>query len=368
MINRRTFLATSAAMLAMPTILRAQQSPYKVGALLAMSGPNAFEGQTRLEGIELALEHLKADGKLKRGIELTVEDSQGTPVGGATAVTKLINVSQSQFLLTQFTGVSKAAAPIAERAKITLANVGGLSPDLAALTPYFWNVNPLATKEVQQMLPFLAEKKLARMVIIYVDDPFGGGMRAWLEKNLPGNGGELVEGFSVPGNTQQFSAIAAKVRSLKPDAVFIASYGAQQAQIIKQLRDNGVDAQLLSYSGTVNNFVQTLPEAEGLVFGMPSPTSSDAVTTRFREDFIKKFNKKPAYMQQNSYNGILLFATLAARLDEAGTAVDGDSLNKELQSVKSFDLVGGKGEIDQQFVMDLPVQISTFRSGEIVAV
>ena len=335
---------------------------------MALSGPNAFEGNTRMEGIQLALDHLKEDGKLKRGIEFIVEDSQGTPAGGATAVTKLINVGQAQFLLTQFTGVSKAAAPIAERAKIILANVGGLSPDLAALTPYFWNVNPLATKEVEQMLPFMAQKNLKRLVIVYVDDPFGGAMRTWLQTNLPANGGELVDGFSVPGSAQQFSAIAAKVRALKPDAVFIASYGAQQAQIIKQLRDNGVDAQLLSYSGTVNDFVQKLPEAEGLVFGMPSPTSPDPLTQRFRESFIKKYNKKPAYMQQNSYNGILLFATLAARLEAAGVEFSADALNKEVQSIKTFDLVGGKGTIDDKFVMGLPVQLSTFRAGEIVAV
>ena len=48
---------------------------------------------------------------------------------------------------------------------------------------------------------------------------------------------------------QQFSGIAARVRSANADVVYIASYGSQQAQIMKQFRDNGINQQFVSYSG-----------------------------------------------------------------------------------------------------------------------
>ena len=94
-------------------------------------------------------------------------------------------------------------------------------------------------------MPYLIkEKGIKRVVLIYIDDPFGNSILDELETTLESAGGELIEKMSVPTTAQQFSGIAAKVRAAKPDAVYIASYGAQQIQIVKQLRDNGVDQQL----------------------------------------------------------------------------------------------------------------------------
>ncbi|MFC7611873.1 ABC transporter substrate-binding protein [Teichococcus aestuarii] len=282
-------------------------------------------------------------------------------------MTKLANVDKAVWVMIGFTGVSKAAAPIGTRAKVMMVNGGGVGPDLAGLSPYYWNVIPLVNQEVRALLPWLQKEKLKRIALIYVDDPLGNSVVQELRKGLAETGGELVGAHSIPPATQQFAAIAARVRDSKPDAVYFASYGAQQSQIIKQLRDNGITQQIITYSAGTIPSVVGLPESEGLI--VTSQVSDwdqgDPVTQRFVKDWRAKHNGDPTSYNQNYYNAMRLFALLAQGLEKAGTEVTGESLLAELQRVRRFALVGGEGVLEDGGTMAMPLQIGQIRGGRL---
>ena len=371
MFSRRAFLGTSALALAAPRLAWAQADPYVLGALFSMSGPSAEFGRIYMQGTQLALEHLAADKWLKRPVVLRVEDSQGLPQAGAVGITKLINVDGTIYVLIGFTGVSKAAAPIAQRSKVILINGGAVGPDLAGLTPYFWSVIPLANIEVRSLFPWITQKKLKRVAIVYTDDSGGAtAVMKELQAGLPSAGAEVVGTFSVPLQAQQFTAVAASVRQTNPDAVYVSSYGAQQGQIIKQFRDNGVSQQLLSFSAVNIEPIWKLPEAEGLVFTSQATAwdAPDEVTQRFVKDFRAKFGSDPVTYSQNYYNGVRLFGLLARGLEQAGTPVNGDTMRAELMRVRTFPLVGGKGTFDDTGTLSMPIQINQITGGKVVKV
>ncbi|MDJ0387472.1 ABC transporter substrate-binding protein [Roseomonas sp. E05] len=366
MLQRRIFLLATAAGLAAPGILRAQGSPYVVGTLFPMSGPNAEYGMLFTNAVQLAFEHIKADGMLKRPIDLRAQDSLATPQGGAVGMQKLASVDGAPYVMLGFTGVSKAAAPIGTRSKVMMVNGGGVGPDLAGLSPYFWNVIPLVNQEVKALLPWLQQKSLKRVALIYVDDPLGNSVLEQLRKGLPGVGGELVDTYSVPPAAQQFAAVAAKVRSANPDAVYFASYGAQQSQIIKQLRDNGIRQQLLTYSAGSIPSVLSLPESEGLVYTSQAAdwsSAQDPVTQRFVKDWRAKYNSDPSIYHQNYYNAMRLFGLLAQELEKAGTPVNGENLLQTLLKVRQFTFVGGEGTFQDNGTLELPMQINQIHDG-----
>ena len=62
MINRRQLLATAAATIAAPAVLRAQGGPLKVGVLLPRSGYEAGIGQDCQRGVDIAGGILKSLG------------------------------------------------------------------------------------------------------------------------------------------------------------------------------------------------------------------------------------------------------------------------------------------------------------------
>lgn len=365
MIQRRTLLAASAALVAAQSASAEDAASYVIGTLFPMAGPNAEYGTIFTAGAQMALAHIAADKMLSKPVELRAEDSQGTPQGGATGMTKLANVDHAIYTLIGFTGVSKAAAPIGQRNKVVMVNGGGVGPDLSGLTPLFWNVIPLIDKEIGAIVPWMKTNGIKRVAVLYVDDPLGNAALKQLSTVLPDNGGEVVGSFSFTPTAQQFGAIAAKVRDSNPDAVYFATYGAQQSEIIKQLRDNGVSQQLITYSAGTIPSVRNLKESEGLVFTtqIADWTLPDPVTQRFVKDWRAKYNSDPSTYHQNYYNAVRLFGLLAQGLEKAGKPVGGDALRDELLRVRRFALVGGDGTFDDSCNISIPIQINRMKDG-----
>ena len=332
-----------------------------IGALFPLSGSNAEYGEVFSSGANLAVEHINSDKKLSGKLSIQYEDSQALPMQGVIGMNKLVNVAKVPFVLSAFTGVSKAIAPIGTRSKTVMVNGGGVGPDLADLGEYFWNTIPLVDFEVRAMVPYLVkERGLKRIALVYVDDPLGQAVVEELETELGKVGGELVGSFSVPATAQQFSGIAARVRDVKPDVVYIASYGSQQGQIVKQLRDNGVSQQIASYSAFAIPSTLSLPESKGALFTSQKVDwdKPDEITRRMLEDYKKQYGKAPSMYVLNYYNAVHTFGVLAAALEKAGKPITGENLLAQRKATKTFDFVGATVSFADDGTIKAPIQIN----------
>ena len=330
----------------------------KIGGSLPMSGPNAEYGDLFGSAAALAVEHANADKMLSKKLVLVLEDSQATPQQGVVSMNKLVSVEKVPYVLSAFTGVSKAIAPVGDKAKVVSVNGGGIGPDLAELGEYFWNVIPLVNLEVQALAPYFKERGWNKVALLYVDDPAGEAIKKELDIHVPKNGGSMVSTQQVPRASQQFAGLAAKVREAQPDVVFIASFGTQQAQIVKQLRDNGVKQQLVSYSAFASPTVTQLPEAKGALF--PSQTinwDGDAMSQRLARDWKAKKGKEPNAYVANYYNAVMVFVKLAQALEKSGQPITGENLLKQRKAMGSFDVVGGRMQFLPNGTVSMPLGI-----------
>lgn len=355
-----------AAGLQVVSLSAANAADYQIGGLFPLSGPNATYGDVFQAGANLATDHINADKMLSGKLSIRYEDSQGLPQPGVVGMTKLVNVDQVPYVLSAFTGVSKAVAPIGARSQVVAINGGGVGPDLATLGDYFWNVIPLVNLEVKAVVPYLVkEQGYDKIVLLYVDDPLGQAVVTELGNALKANGGTLVDTMSVPTTAQQFSAVAAKLRAADAKAIYMASYGAQQIQIVKQLRDNGVKTPIITYSAYGVPDALALPESEGLLYTAQSVdyASPDPVTKRFVEDFKAKVGRNPTAYNVNYYNAVRLFGLLAASLEKKGMKVTGENLLAERKATKTFDLVGGTVSFQANGTLVAPIQIYAIKGG-----
>jgi ABC-type branched-subunit amino acid transport system substrate-binding protein len=360
------FTAAALFALAAPFATPASADDIIIGGLFPFSGPNAVYGDVLSSGAKLAVKHINADKMLSGELSIAYEDTQALPQPAVVAMQKLVSVMNVPFTLSSFTGVSKAIAPIGTRNEVVMVNGGGVGPDLAELGDYFWNVIPLANLEVRASVPYaVKEMGKSKFALIYVDDPLGASILKEMESVLEEVGGELVSEMSVAPTAQQFSGLAAKVRSSGADAVYIASYGAQQVQIAKQLRDNGVDAQMMSYSAYGVPDAMALPENEGAIFTAQAVTldSTDPVTKRFVDDYKAQFGKDPAPYNVNYYNATMLFAILAQALESEGKEVTGANLLAKRKEVGSFDLVGGNVSFLDNGTLLFPIDVKVIEGG-----
>lgn len=367
-MTRRLLLKAAAGAAALATFnVKAQaQGNYVLGTLFPMSGSAAELGTVFTNGVMLALDHVAADKMLSRPLVLKAQDSLATPQGGAVGMSRLVNVDSAPFVLLGVTGVSKAAAPIGARKKVVMVNGGGVSPELAELSPYFWNLIPLADQEIPPALQWLKGQGKTRVALVYVDDPLGAAVLRQLKSGLPTVGGELVGAYSVPPGMEQFSAIAAQIRQTNANAIYFASYGSQQLQIIKQLRDAGLTQQLLTYSIGSLPSVINLPESEGLIFTtqLNDLTRSDPITSRFIAGWREKYQRDPSSYAQNYYNGTMLYAQLLADLEKAGQDVNGDTMREAMLRIRTFKLAGGDIKFNDNGTSTMPIQINQVVSRE----
>lgn len=346
--------------LAAATAAPAQADGISIGGVFPLSGPNAIYGEIFQSSLRLAEDHIRDDQMLDGGMRILYEDSQALPQQAVLAMNKLVSVNSVPFVMSAFTGPSKAIAPIANRSKTVVVNGGGVGPDLAKLGEYFWNVIPLANTEMRSLLPYMVEEQgYTKFTLIYVDDPLGEGVLEVLEEQLPELGATLVNEYSIPATAQQFGGLAANIRNDDPDVVFLASYGDQQVQIIKQLRQNGVTARFASYSAFSTPTVQALPEAAGALYATQAIDfeAEDAFTRRFVDDFKAAYGKLPTVYATNYYNAAMIFAMLGKELQAQGKPITGENLLEQRRQTESFALVGGSVSFDEKGTLIAPIQI-----------
>jgi len=367
-MTRRSFVkaAAGAAALAAFKVKAQAQGNYVLGTLFPMSGSAAELGSVFTNGVMLALDHVAADKMLSRPMVLKAQDSLATPQGGAVGMSRLVNVDSAPFVLLGVTGVSKAAAPIGARKKVVMVNGGGVSPELAEMSPYFWNLIPLADQEIPPALQWLKTQDKTRVALVYVDDPLGAAVLRQLKSGMSAVGGELVGAYSVPPGMEQFSAIAAQIRQTNANAIYFASYGSQQLQIIKQLRDAGLTQQLLTYSIGSLPSVINLPESEGLIFTtqLNDLKRADPITSRFIAGWREKYQRDPSSYAQNYYNGAMLYAQLLAELEKTGQDVNGDTMREAMLRIRTFKLAGGDITFNDNGTSTMPIQINQVVSRE----
>src|SRR5215468_4491872 len=100
-LSRRQFLATTAlgaavtatGSISMPSVLRAQGAPVKLGVLHPVSGALSYSGQQGRLGATLAIDEINAAGGIKAlggaKFEPMLGDAQSTPEGGNAEVEKM---------------------------------------------------------------------------------------------------------------------------------------------------------------------------------------------------------------------------------------------------------------------------------------
>jgi branched-chain amino acid transport system substrate-binding protein len=231
--SRRSLLAggaASAAMLAVPAIVRAQGGPLKVGVLLPRSGFEAGIGQDCQRGVDIAPALLKSLGLP----ELTIVngDTESNVDVAREHAEKLIS-DGAQLLVGAFdSGQTTAVAQVAEQKGIPLVINIAAAPQITEQGYKFVFRNfptvgmILDDAFVNQKEVFAAAGVAAKTaVFMHVNDTFGTamskGITAVMPKfNLPY---KIVEEIAYDPAARDLSVEVAKAKAARPDVLLVVS-------------------------------------------------------------------------------------------------------------------------------------------------
>lgn len=335
---------------------------YELGAVFPLSGPNRLYGVRYREAMSIALDYVNKNYHLKHKVVVDYEDGKALPAPSVTATNKLVNTKQVPAVLTGFSAPTKAIAPIAKRDKVVEINAGGSSPELAQLNKYVFNTIPLANQQVPRAVSYaLGKLNLKRWVVLYSNETLGKSMLKAVKADLPKAGGSVIGAIPVDSQATDFGPQVARIRSLNPDLVFLATTnGGQPPIMMRQMRSAGITAQAMSYAGIDSPPLLKTSAAQGMLFTIQGIDfkADNSATNYFDKQFASKYpSKTPTTLQVNYYNSVLVLGQAMKKLEKAGKDVTGEALQQAIHSKKTFSVAGGKISIRSNGTVTEPIEV-----------
>lgn len=365
--------ALAAALLATTASLAlAQQTSYKFGLAMPLTGGQALYGNDQVKAAQWAVDAINAKGGINgKKLEMIVLDTQADPQVGIQAVNRLISVDKVPAFVTAWSGVVKAVAPIANDNKVVELSVGANAPDIAKLGDYVYTTFPLADVDIRAVAQYsvkdMGKKKAA---VLFINNETGIGSAEVYRDTFKKAGGEVVAYESYDQKATDFTGPLLKIRAANPEIVHLQGLVGESPQVIAQARQLGITVPITSYSGIYNpKLIEQLgAAAEGVIATSLAPGVDDSpavaeYVARWQKEVGRPPNGLPytQYLHDTPY----LVAAVFAALDKKGTPATGENFRKEMLAIKSFDLpLSGKVDFADDHTVNKPVYLVEVKGGK----
>ncbi len=237
-------LAGVAAGLAFAASAAAQQ-PIKIGIGIAQTGALGGGGKAALLALQIWRDDVNAKGGLLgRKVELISYDDQTNPAIVPGIYTKLLDIDKVDLLIAPYgTNVTAPIMPLVKQRDKLL--MGNFSFDVNAQIRHdkWFNNAPWGAGALAWGGPFLdAAQSLGGKTIAFMaaDAEFAQNLCTGGRAIAKAKGFQTVYDQNYPPNSVDFSSIIRAVRAAKADIVFICSYPAESAAIVRAVAEIGV--------------------------------------------------------------------------------------------------------------------------------
>jgi branched-chain amino acid transport system substrate-binding protein len=241
-------------------------------------------------------------------------------------------------VITGYTAVVMAAAPVAEQSKVFLLSGSTASSAVRGVSPFFQNVWPFEEDQVAMMLGYAKNNlKVQRLAVMTVVSDLGTSLGAAVKKEWATLGGALAADETHQQTEANFRATMLKVLSTKPDALYLTTSNDKQAsQIVRQARELGYKGVFLSFGALEGPEMLTIGrQADGCYFTSAAydPAGDNPATKRFVESFKKRFDGKlPNIHHANHYDLVQMYKVAADALVKQRKPVNGITMRESFRA------------------------------------
>ncbi len=342
-IKRGAALAGAAALpFGVPTLLHAQSDSIRLGHITPRTGFLGQAGEQGYRAATLAVEEANAaGGVLGRRIELIAEDS----VNPATAVNKAQKLIERDKVMCLIGEVSSASAlAIAEqaaRARLPFFNTGSNSDALRGqnCNRYLFHIEGSNTMYTKTIGTWQKEKNLikgARWYFLTADYAFGHDLFRVSSRFLSENGGVVLANDMVPTNTADYSSYILKLRSLKPDYIYLNLAGVDQTTFLKQYREYNLPFPLTGgVMDTISFWAAGLDNLSGTWQSLWYHGIGNKDARAFAARFFDKYGLPPDNQAWGDYIGVRIVLQTIAETKRTDAA----SIVQHLEKGATFDLL-----------------------------
>ncbi|MBM3485497.1 MAG: branched-chain amino acid ABC transporter substrate-binding protein [Alphaproteobacteria bacterium] len=254
-MKRSTMLMTAALAVAVG-FGAAARAEIVVAVVGPMSGKEAAFGEQMRRGAEMAIAHLNAAaGVLGQKLKLEIGDDRCDPKEAVAVANQMVG-KKVRFVAGHFcSGSSIPASRVYNEEGIVQISPASTNPQLTEQG--FSNVFRVCGRDDQQGKvagDFLADRfKGKRIAILHDKTAYGKGLADETKKALNAKGvtEALYEAYTA--GEKDYGPLVSKMKQSRVDAVYVGGYHTEAGLITRQMREQGMDAQIVSGDAMVTN-------------------------------------------------------------------------------------------------------------------
>ncbi len=320
----------------------------KIGIMVPTTGSEATAGKDMENAIKLAAEEInKAGGIMGMNIVTMTGDDACDPQQATAAATKLVSAEVAAVVGGYCSGATLPTLKIYGDANVPFVIAASNSTKLIdANQGNAFQINSTGFDQVATAIELFKGQGVEKLAIIHQGDGYSEDLAKLTREKWSGMGKEVVAYEVVNKGEQDHSALATRIRSKAPDAIFWTAYYADGALVIKQLRQAGYRNLIAVGDGSNSpKLLEIGGKATEGVFCFSNPTVDYLPAAKaFHANYKKAFDQEPDAYAPLSYDGMKL---LADAIKRAGST-DKDAIIKALAATGSFEGIAGPISFTEQ--------------------
>lgn len=313
-----------------------------------ITGSNAAFGSQLKQGAEQAIADInEGGGILGKKLSVSVGDDVGDPRQGVSVANNFV-ASGVKFVVGHFnSSVTMPTSEIYQENGVLQITPASTNPRITERG--MWNIFRTCGRDDQQgavagdyVAKHFRDKKVA---IVHDKTTYGQGLADETKKTMNGKGVQevLYEGINI--GDKDFSALVSKIKASGADLVYWGGLHTEGGLIVRQMRDQGVNAVLMGGDGITSDEFATIggPGVEGtlMTYG-PDPRrrpQAKAIVEKFRAK-----NFEPESYTLYSYAAVQIIEQAA----EAANSLDPKKVAETIKSGRKFATVIGDVSYDSK--------------------
>jgi branched-chain amino acid transport system substrate-binding protein len=225
--------------------------PIKIGFSAEETGGSAASGRQFVLTAQIWADNInKKGGLLGRPVQLIHYDDQSNPALVPGIYTKLLDVDKVDLVIASGTNYSAAAMPMLIEHKVMVLDTLALAVNDEFHYPRFFQTMPYGPKGKEAITAgyFAAamtmDPKPKTLAMTGADAEFSKNAMAGAREHAKEAGLNIVYDKNYPPNQVDFSSIVRAIKATGPDLVFVASYPADSAGILRAVEEQGLNAKM----------------------------------------------------------------------------------------------------------------------------
>lgn len=307
----KSMVVAAATTMGLVSVGHAQAKPekFKIGGVIALSGPYGLLGEDMRKGAQIAIE--ERGGKvLGVPIEIVWEDDETKPQPAVQKATKLISEGSHMIFGALGSASTLAIMNLAKQRKIP--HLVTISADDKITVPggsrYTFRTSNNLGMENRMAWAYTQEKKLKKIYAVTADYQATRDGWEWYKKQAEQNGVQIVgEDFPPLGN-RDYSSIVDKITKSDADGVLLMLTGSDVVTLLKQAGQVNLGKSKILFGPVIAD--ETMAAAVGAsAMGVNSGlryhyTIDNAANKKFVDAYYKKFGAFPAMTAGEAYDGM----------------------------------------------------------------